>query len=455
MRAWLRSKAALGAALAVLLAYAAPAQALQIVRTKLSNGAILLVSEQHQLPMVTVAIAFDAGSRHDPVGKAGLASLTAQCLEQGTRELTSAQFNRKIDFMGSSVSVGADSDWATASFKSLKRYTPQTLHLLAQVIMEPGLRDADILRKRAQVVADIKAAREDPGYVASITFRKALFGAGPYGHPPEGEPGSVAKLTPEDVRDFYSSYYRLGSAVIAVVGDVKASEIKDTLDKELARPTGTVPAQTPPSAPVVPEGIHPTLVDRNIAQANVVLGFGGIARSNPDFYRLQVMNYILGGGGFASRLVKSVRSKAGLAYSVASFFDADKFPGAFKVVLQTKNQSSNEALKLVVEQLHAIQEKPVSPAELESAKKFLVGSFPLKLDRQSSIASFMLGIELNHLGLDYADRYPKLIEAVTLEDVQRMARKYLHPDAFILVAVANQKVAAINLKQVAAEAKAN
>ena len=431
-------------AVALLALAPASAHALDIKRTTLSNGAVLLVSEEHLLPMVTVSIAFDAGARRDPRGKEGLARLTAECLEQGTKELTVAQFNQKTDFMGSSVSVGVGRDYADADLTSLTRYLPDTLHLLAGILTEPGLRDADIERKRAEQVAEIKGNEEQPGYVADVTFVKSLFGDTPYGHAEEGTADSVSKLTADDIRGFYRDQYKLGSAVIAVVGDVDAAEIKASLEKELAGLSGTVaPQPAPPPVSVAP-GIHANLVDREVAQANVVLGFGGIARANPDYYKLQVMNYILGGGGFASRMVQVVRSKAGLAYSVNSGFDAGRFQGAFTVVLQTKNQSANQALSLVLQQLREIQEKPVTDAELSDAKKFLVGSFPLKFDRQSSIASFMLQVELYGLGLDYADKYPKLINAVTADDVQKVARQYLHPDAAILVAVADQKEAAIN-----------
>jgi zinc protease len=185
-------------------------------------------------------------------------------------------------------------------------------------------------------------------------------------------------------------------------------------------------------------------VNRNVAQANLILGSGGIARTNPDYYKVQVMNYILGGGGFASRLMRVVRSKAGLVYSIDSTFSAGKFPGAFAVVLQTKNESAQEALKLIVAQLREIQSQPVSDHELASATKYLVGSFPLRLDRQSQIVGFMLQVELFGLGLDYAERYPKLICEVTKLDIQETAQKYLHPDALDLIAVANQSVAKIN-----------
>jgi len=433
-----------GCLMLVALIAASSARALEIKRMKLSNGATLLVSEEHQLPMVTVLIALDAGSRHDPAGKAGLATLTARCVNQGTKDLSAPAFDEKVDFMGSSLSVGADHDYATAGLTALKKYEKETLALLGGILSNPGLRDADIERKRAEQVAGIKAQEEAPGYVAGVAFAKGLYGDTPYGHPAAGTAESVAKLSAEDVRNFYRDYYKLGSAVIAVAGDVNADEVKALLEKQLPGPTGTVSVQSEPQVPALSAGLDIKLIDRNVQQANIMLGFVGIARSNPDFYKIQVMNYILGGGAFASRLMKTVRSKAGLAYHVSSVFDARKFPGPFAVVLGTKNQSANDAIKMVLQQMRQMQESSVSDAELDGARKFLVGSFPLKIDRQGEKAAFMLEVELYGLGLDYADRYPKLIESVTKQDVLDVAKQYLHPDNALLVVVANQHDAAIN-----------
>ncbi len=427
----------------LLVSATTSAWALEIKRMQLSNGAVLLVSEQHQLPMVTAAIAFDAGSRRDPAGKEGLAALTAESLTEGTTSLSAAEFNERVDFMGSSVGIGASRDFATATFTSLTKYREVTLHMLAQLLQEPGLHDADILRKQAEQIAAIKSAEEEPSYTANVAFTKMLFGDAPYGHPTSGSSDAVAKLKPDDVREFYRQHYKLGGAIIAVAGDVTAEEIKGALEKELSGLQGAVAPQTAPSAPVVAPGIHTQIIDRNVAQANLFIGSGGISRSDPDYYKLQVMNYILGGGGFASHLMKVVRSKAGLAYSIGSVFQAGKFPGAFIIVLETKNASANEAIKLILEQLHEIQQKPVSDTELTDAKRYLIGSFPLKLDRQSQIVSFMLETEIYGLGLDYADRYPKIISAISAADVQAVAQKYLHPDALDLVAVANQAEAKI------------
>jgi zinc protease len=336
---------------------------------------------------------------------------------------------------------------------SLKKYQADTLKLLGGILTEPGLRDADIERKRAEQVAEIKAAEEQPGYTANVEFTKELFGNRPYGHPGAGSAESVAKLSTDDVRSFYKTYYKLGGATIAVAGDVAADEVKVSLEKELAGLAGTVAPQPAPAPVVVPPGFHVKVIDRNLMQANIVMGFGGVERANPDFYRLKVMNYILGGGGFSSRLVRVVRSEHGLAYSIGSGFETGKFQGSFEVSLQTKNQSSNEAIDLIVQQMREIQEKPVTDAELDGAKKFLIGSFPLAIERQGMIASFMLQIEIYGLGLDYAEKYPALIGSVSKDDVLAVAKKYLHPDSVLLVAVANQseaKIKAANVEKPAA-----
>lgn len=445
-----RFTASIGAALLALSICATRAHALDMKRMTLSNGAVLMVSEQHLLPMVTFAISFDAGSRRDPKGKEGLAELTANSITQGSKDLTATEFNQKVDFMGSEVSVGADRDYATAEFTSLKKYEDQTLSLLARILTDPGLRPADIERKRAELVAAIDAQEESPSYVAEVAFQKTLFGAdSPYGHPSEGFKETTSKLTPEDVTKFYHDFYKMGGAVIAVAGDVTADEIKSKLEQQFASLQGATPQQPAPSAPSVAAGLHPLLIDQNVAQATVVLGFGGVERSNPDYYKLQVMNHILGGGGLTSRLMKVVRSEKGLVYGVGSGFDAGKFPGSFRAVLQTKNKSANEAITATLQQIRLMQEQPVTDDELGDTKKYLIGSFPLKYDTLGKIDSFMLQVELYGLGLDYPDRYPKLVGDVTKDDVLTDAKKFLHPDAAILVVVANQKEAAIKTDSLA------
>ncbi|MGO9604474.1 MAG: M16 family metallopeptidase [Candidatus Binataceae bacterium] len=440
-------------ATAMLIALSAShAWSLQASRMILGNGAVLLVSEQHELPLVTMKIAFDAGSRRDPAGKEGLADLTAHSLMQGTSKLNAAQFMEKADFLGSHIRVDGDFDYATASFQSLKEFQNDTLKLLVAILQDPGLRDTDIIRKRDEQVADLNAYQQFPSYVARLAFLQALYGDEPYGHLPMGTPESVAKLTPADVRTFYHTYYKVGSAVIVVVGDVDSDQIRAELEAELTGLRGTVAPQEVPPSPRLADGVHLKLINRDVVQANLIAGFGGVERSNPDFYKLQVMNYLLGGGGFASRLVNAVRVNAGLAYSIASSFGVGKLPSTFTVNLETRNPSANQALGLIVQQLHEIQDHPVSDAELESARKSLIDVFPLNFQNQYSTSRVLLDEEIYDLGLDYVDKYPQYIRSVTKADVQEVAKKYLHPDALLVVAVANQKQANINLPRLETEA---
>ena len=182
-------------------------------------------------------------------------------------------------------------------------------------------------------------------------------------------------------------------------------------------------------------------IDRGITQANIIIGQAGVSRDNPDYYALTVMNYILGGGGFSSRLVEEIRNRRGLAYSVASFFDPGKYPGAFQIALQTKNSSAREAITLSLQGMERIRKELISEKELEGAKKYLIGSFPMRLNTQGKLTGFLTQVEYFGLGLDYPEKYPSLIQSITREEVLRVAKKYLHPKKHILVIVANLKEA--------------
>jgi zinc protease len=217
-------------------------------------------------------------------------------------------------------------------------------------------------------------------------------------------------------------------------------ELKGKFLPPLAKwPMGEVPKEVFKSTF---EKNHKTVkIDRPITQANIILGHQGVSRSNPDYYALTVMNYILGGGGFASRLVEEIRIKRGLAYAVDSFFDPGKYPGSFQIVLQTKNASAREAVSLSLQEMKRIQTELVSEKELQGAKKYLIGSFPMRLDTQAKLANFLSQVEYYGLGRDYPEKYPSLINAVSREEILRVAKTYLHPENIILVVVANLKEA--------------
>jgi zinc protease len=405
-------------------------------RQTLPNGALLIVSEQHTLPLVVMQILIDAGSRRDPPGKEGLAALTADLLTEGTKTRTASQISEATDFIGASLDTSADTDAASASLVVLAKDLDTGLDLLTDVLLHPTFPEAEVARRREATLATIKANEDDPGNVAQRAFLKALFGDGPYGHPVIGTADAVRRLTRNDVLAFYTTTYRPERTIITVAGDVTMAEIAGRFGSALhdwspgSTPPFEYPATTWPPAETI-------TIQKPITQANIILGQRGVARDNPDYYALTVMNFILGGGGFTSRLLDNIRTKGGLAYSVASLFTVNKAPGSFEVIMQTKNTSADDAIRRACEEIERIRREPVSDDELAGAKLYLTGSFPLRLDTTSKIVGFLGQVELFHLGMDYADTYVQRINAVSRDDVLRVARQYLHPDQLLLVAVAD------------------
>jgi len=412
----------------------------RVEKTVLSNGLVILHSEDHSLPFVTLQLLIDGGSRKDPPGQEGLSYLTAKGLLLGTSRHTMAAINEELDFIGASISSSSGRDYSTLGLRALKKDLDRALDLLMEELTQPAFPDDEIRREVQKTMAAIQSEEDDPGEVAEKEFRKALFLTSPYAHPVIGTKESLPKITHESISRFYKDYYHPNNCVLVVVGDITSEEVKAKLSPFFEK----MPAVELPRAPFASsfaKGPETIKVDRQITQANIVLGNEGISRENPDFYAVSVMNYILGGGGFASRLLEDIRNKRGLAYSVASFFDAAKYPGSFQIVLQTKNASAREAISLALKQMELIRKESVSDKELDGAKKYLIGSFPMRLDTQDKLANFLAQVQYYGLGLDYAEKYPSLIKAITKEDVLEVAKKYLHPENYVLVVVANLKEA--------------
>jgi zinc protease len=428
------------AALVWFLAAPAWAAGPTVVRQTLSNGARLQISEQAAVPMVIVDALVDAGSRLDPPGEEGLANLTADLLTEGTATRSAEQIHETADFIGASLQSQAGDDFAFLNLRVLRKDLETGLDLWADSLVHPSFPNAEVERRKTAVLGAIRASDDNPSTVADRAFEKALFGAAPYGHPSEGWAESVQKLKRQEIVDFYQRSYQPSRTIITVVGDVKAAEVIAALEKRLAAwhdgahrgPASPSPAAPPPAASTV-------VIDKPLTQANIVLGHRGVSRDNPDWYALTVMNYILGGGSFSSRLFDSVRTKGGLAYSVASSFTGNKDPGSFKVAMQTKSTSAQEAIAKVHEEVDRMRDAPVSDQELDDAKKYLTGSFPMRLDSNAKVTGLLAQIEFYGLGNGYFDEYLERTRAVTKEDVQRVARQYLHPDEFVLVVVGSSE----------------
>ena len=407
-------------------------------RSVLGNGMILLTSEQRALPMVSIELLIDAGSRHDMPKQEGLANLTARLLTYGTQRRTALQISETLDFIGAGLSAGCGEDLATVSMTVLKKDLATGLELLAEVLTLSTFPQEEIDRQKQSIIASIKAREENPGDIAQRRFAAALYPQSPYGRPVEGSEASVKGLEQQSLRAFYERYYRPNRTILSVVGDISHQEIARALNEAFR----SWPKGEPATAPVAPSkvGTAETLrVNKELTQANIILGHEGVGRENPDYYAIQVMNYILGGGGFSSRTLDSIRNERGLAYSVYSYFSAEKGHGTFELVMQTKNETALEAIRIAKAEIRRMREELVTEQELSDAKDYLTGSFPLRFDTNRKVANFLAQVEYFQLGLDYPERYADFIKKVTREDVQHVAQKYLKPDTLITVIVANQK----------------
>ncbi len=405
-------------------------------RSVLENGLVLLTSEQRALPMVTFHLLIRSGSRFDPKGREGLASLTSNLLTYGTSKRTALEISESLDFIGASLRTGCRTELASIRMRVLKKDLDAGLELLAEILTGSVFPPEEINRQKQAVIASIKAKKENPRSIAREKFRSALFPQSPYGLPVKGTEDSVKEIDQDSLVEFYQRYYTPDRSILAVVGDISQKEIVRKLNNAF-KSWGKESFSQEPPPPVSPGPADTIHINKDLTQANIILGHEGVPRRHPDYYAIQVMNYILGGGGLSSHLADAIRNKRGLAYSVYSSFSARKHVGTFRVSLQTKNKSAQEAIRIAKEEIRRIREQGATETELKEAKDYLIGSFPLRLDTNRRVARFLARTEFYDLGLDYPDRYPELIRQVSREDIVRVARTYLHPEKLIIVVVAN------------------
>jgi zinc protease len=292
----------------------------------LNNGMVLLTSEQRTLPMVSIEMLIHAGSRYDAPKQEGLANLTAKLITEGTKRRSARQISESLDFLGASLSADSGEDLASVSLTILKKDLSAGLELLAEVLMLAAFPPEEIERQKQAVIGLIRAKQEQPGEIAEMRFAAAVFPQSPYGRPVEGNESSVKAIPQASLTEFYRRYYRPNRSIMAVVGDISHEEMTAALNKAFYSWTKGEPPPKPLPLSAPPE-IGTIRVHKDLTQANIVLGQRGIGRENSDYYALQVMNYILGGGGFSSRAMESIRNQRGLAYSVYSYFGAEKSRG--------------------------------------------------------------------------------------------------------------------------------
>jgi zinc protease len=424
--------------LVLTAAPAAPAARAIAHREVLANGLVLLVAERPAVPIVAVRAFMRAGAVFDPDDRAGLANLAGATLTRGTARHSGTEIDAAIEFVGGSLEAGAGRDGLTASLSVLRKDLALGLDLLADVVLSPAFPEAEVQRKVAQIQAGIKRSEEDPGTVAVRALAPLVYPGHPYGRPVEGTIESVGKLTRDDVVAFYRRHARPDTAIVAVVGDVTLEEARRHV---LARFGGW--ARPPAPAPTVPAVTGPPRpgterITRELSQATIMLGRQAIRQVDPDYFPLAVASYVLGGGS-ASRLYGRVRNEGGLAYAVYSYVAPGRHGASFVVSAQTRVGEVGTVTDILRDELARMGREPVTDDELRLARDYLVGSFPLRLDTTAKVADFVVAIEEQGLGLDYADRYKAAVARVTGADVQRVAARFFRPDTFSRVVVGAAK----------------
>ncbi len=404
------------AALLTLVAAGAHA-ALPIEHWTTSSGARVYFVRADTIPMLDVRVDFDAGARLDPAGKTGLASLTNAMLARGIDEANEAQIAERFARVGAQRGGGASDDRAGVTLRTLtgRQQSDGAIDLLAAIIARPTFPESVLGRERQRVVQSIRESETKPETIAQKTFDALLYDTHPYGK--HATPESIEAITRDDLVAFHRGHYGAKRAVVSMIGAVdrsRAEEIAERLVRHL--PAGDAPIAVP-EVPA-PARADERRIDHPASQSHIRIGQPAIARGDPDYFPLLVGNYVLGGGGFVSRLYEEVREKRGLAYSVYSYFSPMLQAGPFTIGLQTQKEQTEVALGVVRDTLVKFLREGPTDAELEAAKSNLVGGFALRIDSNAKILDNLAVIGFYRLPLDYLDRWPDRVAAVTLEQVR-------------------------------------
>lgn len=420
-----------------LLAFSGNVEAgVKIQNWQTASGAEVYFVENHDLPIVDVSVNFAAGSARDTVEKSGLAGITRYMMTLGAAGMSDEKIANKMADVG--AILGGDFDADRAGFKlrtlSSEREKTQALAVFTKILQQPDFPENVLEREKARIVSGLQESATQPESISSKAFMKALYGSHPYSLDDSGEVDTVAKIKRDDLQSFYKQYYGAKGAVVAIIGDLsreQASAIADSITSGLpnAPAANPIPAVSLPTQALEKRIAHPA------SQSHILLGYPGIKRGDPDLFPLYVGNYILGGGGFVSRLTEEVREKRGLAYSVYSYFMPMGEVGPFQVGLQTKKDQAEDALKLVRETLDKFIQNGVTEAELKAAKANIIGGFPMRIDSNSKILDYLAVIGFYKLPLNYLDEYNSNVEKVTVAQIKDAFSRRLKTENFVTIIV--------------------
>ena len=426
---------------ALLLTAAGVHAALPIEHWTTSSGTRVYFVRADAIPMLDLNLDFDAGGRRDPAPRTGLASLTNAMLFKGAPGLSESQIAEGFAVTGALRGGGAGDDRASVSLRTLtsEAELSASVNLLARVLAAPTF-PADVLaREKARVIQAVREAQTKPERIASRTFSRQLYGTHPYGA--EATVESYGAVERDDLVAFHSANYGASRAVLSMIGAIpraRAEAIAEQLSRAL--PAGAVAAPMPEV--VMPQTSSVRRIEHPATQSHILIGLPAIARGAPDYFPLLVGNYVLGGGGFVSRLYNEVRERRGLAYSVYSYFSPQLQPGPFTIGLQTQKAQTDQALKVVSDTLDAFLKDGPTAQELAAAKANLIGGFPLRVDSNRKILDNLAVIGYYRLPLDYLDRWTEHIDQVTLPQIRQAFTRVVRTDRLATVVVGAPAAAA-------------
>ncbi|HTD91603.1 MAG TPA: pitrilysin family protein [Burkholderiales bacterium] len=410
---------------------------LPIQHWQTQNGARVYFVENRDIPMLDLSIDFAAGSGFDLAQKPGVASMTNHIMRLGAEGMTEDEIARKTADIGAGVSGRFDSDRAGLSMRTLSSSTEreQALEVFTRILHKPVFPAEVLAREKTRLIGALKEADIQPGTIVARTFNQLMYGAHPYGLRSSGDIESVPKITRDDLTAFYRQHYGARGAVIAIMGDVSRDEANAIAERvALGLPPSTANAAVLPPVEAKPEKVT-RLIPHHASQSHILIGTIGIARGDPDYFPLFVGNYILGGGGFASRINEEVRQKRGLAYSAAGYFSPMAQKGPFVISMQTRKDQVQEALDVTLKTVRDFVANGPTAKELTDAKTNLVGGFPLRIDSNRKIHEYLAVIGYYNLPLTYLDEFVGNVERVGVADIKRAFAAHIDPEKLITVVV--------------------
>ena len=423
-----------GAVFAVVLLLPNSAEAMKIQTVKSPGGIKAWLVEEHSLPLIAIRFGFEGGASQDPDDKSGLANFLTTMLDEGAGELNSQQFQEKVEDLAVKLSFSASRDAFSGGFQTLSEHLEKGSELLRLALTKPRFDKASIERMREHIAAGIVMDANDPDKVASRAWFSLAFEGHPYGKSVDGTSKSVKSITANDLRAYHSAVFARDNLKISVVGDITPEALGVLLDNVF----GGLPAKASlrdVAAAKPPIGPIRKVIEMKVPQAVAQFGHRAFQRNDKDFIASYVLNYIIGGGGFNSRLMEEVREKRGLAYSVYSYISPLRHASIFLGGVATKNDGIGKSLEVITNVFKNIAEKGPSEEELKNAKRYLTGSYPLGFDTNSKIANQLLWIQIEKLGLGYIDKRNQMIEDVTMENIRAVAKRLLKADGLIVTIV--------------------